>query len=286
MTEMGDWTQVLVRVGEVDPAMAADRLWAFGPAAIEERTEERTPEPDEGPVLLVAGFDDAERAASAAAAMESLGVEAVHLRPVTDDGLDAWRAWARIEQAGPFTIVPAWLDVPEEAVGHTIVLDPGRTFGSGSHPTTRLVLRMLANAASPGDRVLDVGCGSGVLAIGAALLGAGRVLGIDIDPEARPTTEANAHSNGVADQVTASDESLSSVAASGERFDVVAANLLAPVVAELASDLVAVLASGATLIVSGLLADRWEATAAVLAPLRVAAVEEEDGWVALVLRQP
>lgn len=291
------WTQVLVRVGDADPALVSDRLWAFAPAAIEER--------DDGSLLLVAGFDDHDVAASAGAAVEGLGVASVHLRAVDDDGLDAWRAWARIEQAGPFTLVPAWLPVPEpppqepgDRVAaaprsldrgrgrHLITLDPGRTFGSGSHPTTRLVLSTLARVVNPGDLVLDVGCGSGVLSIGAALLGAGRVLGIDVDPEAPPTTTTNARANGVGSVVSATDEDLSSVSDRGERFDVVAANLLAPVLADLAPDLIRALASDGHLVVSGLLTGRWEATATALEPLVTSEVIHEQGWTAMVLRHP
>lgn len=278
MAETGDWTQLLVRVGGADAAVVADRIWAYDPAAIEER--------DDGSVLLMAGFDDPDRAAAAGVALEALGVASVHLRPVTDHGLDGWRAWAKVEQAGSFTLVPAWLDPPESATGHTIVIDPGRTFGSGSHPTTRLVLTAMGHLVEAGDRVLDVGCGSGILSIGAALLGADHVLGLDIDPDAPGVTEANARANGVADRISARGEDLSSVVRRGERFDVVAANLLAPVVVDLASDLVAALAPGASLIVSGLLEDRWEATAAALEPLLVSDLIADDGWVALVLSAP
>lgn len=285
------WTQVLVRVGDADPVLIADRLWMFDPAAIEER--------DDGSLLLVAGFDDHDVAASAGAAAEALGVESVHLRQVDGDaGLDAWRAWARVEQAGPFTLVPAWLPIPEpleheprddtrsSSAPHVIVLDPGRTFGSGSHPTTRLVLSALSRLVEPGHLVLDVGCGSGVLAIGAALLGAGRVLGIDVDPEAPPTTMANARANGVEPMISASDQDLPSVIARGERFDVVAANLLAPVVVDLAPHLLRALAPRGHLVVSGLLSDRWEASATALEPLVISEVVHEDGWAAVVLRHP
>ena len=133
---------------------------------------------------------------------------------------------------------------------------------------------------------MAVGCGSGVLSIGAALLGAGRVLGIDVDPEAPPTTTTNARANGVGSVVSATDEDLSSVSDRGERFDVVAANLLAPVLADLAPDLIRALASDGHLVVSGLLTGRWEATATALEPLVTSEVIHEQGWTAMVLRHP
>lgn len=286
------WTRVVVDVEPADAELAADLLWGLDPAAIEEQAH--------GPLVrLLAGFADAEVARRAAEALARHRLGAAEVVPVLDDGLDAWRAWARPVPAGPFLLTPTWL-AAEAGAGEPgrrglrpLLVDPGRTFGSGSHPTTRLVLARAASLVRPGHRVLDVGCGSGILAVGAALLGAATVVGVDVDPAAPAATVANARANGVADRVTASDADLAEVAArpgDEARFDLVLANLLAPVVVDLAAHLAAVVAPGGRLVVSGLLAERWEpAVAAVQAAgvpstrLAVESVDEEDGWVAVTL---
>ncbi|QXC63318.1 50S ribosomal protein L11 methyltransferase [Aquihabitans sp. G128] len=285
MDDAVPWTRVVVALHADQAELVADRLWAFGPAAIEEQATA------EGTVLL-AGFAEASVAAAAAVAVDALtgavpgGPGSARAVPVDDDGLDGWRAWARVEPAPPFLVVPTWLAAPAPAPGvHLLHIDPGRTFGSGSHPTTRLVLGRLGALVAAGTTVLDVGCGSGVLAVGAALLGADPVEAIDVDEGSPAATAANADRNGVADRVHASTEELATVAASGRRYDVVAANLLAPVVVALADDLVRVVAEDGALVVSGLLEDRWAEATDRLVGLEVVDVAAAEGWVAVTLRR-
>jgi ribosomal protein L11 methyltransferase len=270
------WWHVRATVDPDAAELAADALWQLGAAGVEEQRAA------DGRVLLIAGFD-AEDAARAGAL--ALGGAEVH--PVADDGLDAWRAHARPVRAGAWWLVPSWIGAPPPPDGvasdHVLVLDPDRTFGSGSHPTTRLVLATLDRRVRPGARVLDVGTGSGVLAVAAARLGATEVLATDIDPESPAAVAANARRNGVAARVHATTRP---VAPDDGRFDLVLANLLAPVVRELADALLGAVAPGGALVVSGLLADRWEGDVACLAPLAPAEVLEEDGWVAVVLVDP
>lgn len=289
--------------------LVADVLWRFAPAAVEELTG--PPDPTGRPTAVVrTGFDDRAVAAAAAEAVRAIDpgsvagsvagpVEvAVAVAAVTDTGLDGWRAHARVEDAAPFAVAPAWLDPDavatalRELPGERTVLwvDPGPTFGSGSHPTTRLVLTLLATLAGPGTTVLDVGCGSGVLAVGAAVLGAAAV-GLDVDPASADAVAANAERNGVGPRVRFDPRPLAALAddcrAGGPRFAVVAANLLAPVIGELADDLVAVLDDGGALVVSGLLADRWREGVAPLTAggrVTVATVDEAEGWVAVTCR--
>ena len=267
---------MVVTVTVAQAELAADVLWRAGAAAIEEQ--------DEAPlVLLLAGYPGPEPAHDAARAVETAGFGPALVRTVIDDGLDGWRAHACPQQAGRFLLVPAWQDSPADDAGSLVLLlDPGPTFGSGSHPTTRLVLRALEDLVRPGDRVLDVGCGSGVLSVGAAVLGATSVVGIDIDPASAAVTAAR---NGVADRVTASDRPLATVPLD-PGFEVVVANLLAPVIVELAAHLVAATGTGGALVVSGLLADRWAEAVRHLAPLVVVEVTEDEGWAAVVLRDP
>lgn len=277
-----EWTQVVVTTTPDQADLAADHLWSFACAAIEETVQGAS-------VKLLAGYEYRAVATAAAAALRAAGWPAVAVRTVEDHGLDGWRDHARSHRAGPFLVVPSWLD-DEEADGDAIVLsiDPGHTFGSASHPTTRLVLAALPALLGSEDRpsaVLDVGCGSGVLSVAAARLGATQVTGIDIDPDAPTVTAANARRNGVADSVDASNDALAAIASAGMTYDLVLANLLAPVVTELAEALTTVVAVRGHLVVSGLLADRWPATIEHLPGLDVTAVTTEDGWAAVTLRR-
>jgi ribosomal protein L11 methyltransferase len=171
--------------------------------------------------------------------------------------------------------------VPFDGPAGTTVLtiEPGATFGMGDHPTTRLTLSAARRWVTPGCRVLDVGCGSGVLAIGTVVLGAASAVGIDIAPAAVPVTLANAAANGVhVDVSTTPLEELD-----GD-FDLVLANILAPALVALAPHLQRVLAPGGTLIVSGILEQTHAHVLEALAPLQAVATDTLDGWAAVTLR--
>jgi ribosomal protein L11 methyltransferase len=241
---------------EVDDV--SGRLWLAGAYAISEE-----------PGVLVAGFADR---AAAEAATALVGGEVVDVFPGA--WLDAWREFAHPVRAGRLVIVPAWIEPPRSAPGDVVLdIDPGRVFGHGGHPTTRLLLEELSRRITGGESVLDVGCGSGVLGIAAAALGAGRVVGIDIDPEAVPVTLANAERNRVT--VEASTTPLAEVAGT---FDVVLANIGADVLKELAPQLQA---RGRLLLLSGLLVDRVDDVAASYAA--AASVTTSEGWAALAV---
>jgi ribosomal protein L11 methyltransferase len=117
---------------------------------------------------------------------------------------DAWRRFHRPVRAGPFWIGPPWEQPPPDVL--VIVVDPGRAFGTGAHATTRLSLELLAEL--PREGLLDVGCGSGVLSIGAALLGFDPIVALDVDEQAREATERNAAANGVSIDVRVADAAL------------------------------------------------------------------------------
>jgi ribosomal protein L11 methyltransferase len=113
--------------------------------------------------------------------------------PVADDWLERWRSFHRPVRIGPLWVGPPWEQPPPDAVA--VVIDPGRAFGTGAHPTTRLVLELLLDVER--GSLLDVGCGSGVVAIAAAALGFGPVEAVDVDPQAVEVARANAEVNGV-----------------------------------------------------------------------------------------
>jgi ribosomal protein L11 methyltransferase len=189
--------------------------------------------------------------------------------------------WVRLTQSQfapvaitpSFWVVPSWHDAP--AAARTVLrLDPGLAFGTGTHPTTRMCLRWIAaHAATLGPRVLDYGCGSGILAIAAALHGARDVEAVDIDPAAVASTAANARENGV------------SIAAGLPQtargpYALVLANILAKPLVLLAPLLCAHVAPGGRLVVAGILERQADELTAAYAPacaLRVA--DRDDGWV-------
>lgn len=276
------WTQVVATVTPEEVELAADRLWSFEPAAIEE-----VPEGDR--VRLIAGYGGKAAAIAAADALRAEGWGEAEVRTVGDDELDRWRDHAQAHRAGPFLVIPAWFTDPDPEPDTTrLWIDPARSFGSASHPTTRLVLATLPDLLGPPGSppaVLDVGCGSGILSVAAARLGAADVLGIDIDPEAPAVTAVNARRNGVEAAVRSSNEDLATIAASGATFGLVLANLLAPVLVELADALATVVAPGGHLVVSGLLEDRWSAATDHLDGFDVVAIRAEDDWAAISLRR-
>lgn len=270
--------EVVVAPDEAD--LASGLLWGAGVAAVAEHPE------DGGRVRLRAdvphGGVDAVRAA--------LGGRWPVAEVRVDDGLDAWRAHAQVVRAGRRLVVrPPW--VPPGQVGPddvVVEIDPGPTFGHGAHPTTRLCLAALEEelAARPGATVLDVGCGSGVLAVAAARLGASRVVAVDVDPAAVEVTRANAAANGVADRVSAAlvaprEGSMASVA---EGFDVAVANIGAAALVSLGPDLVSRVAPGGALVLSGLLDPPPPEVAAAYSELDEPDAWVIDGWAALRFR--
>ena len=172
-------------------------------------------------------------------------------------------------------IVPSWHESPDpDAIN--LILDPGMAFGTGSHPTTRLCLEWLERNVSAGCSILDYGCGSGILAIAAARLGAGRVAGVDIDPQAVDSARANAERNGVAATFEDSAQALA-----GE-YDVVVANILSNPLRVLAPAICAHVRSGGRLALSGILKEQAEEIISIYAqwlPMSVADVRED--WVCL-----
>ncbi len=172
-------------------------------------------------------------------------------------------------------IVPSWHDAPDpEAI--TLVLDPGLAFGTGSHPTTRLCLQWLEERLTGGESVLDYGCGSGILAIAAVKLGAGRVVGVDVDAQAVTASRDNAARNQVA-----ADFHLPDAAPAGQ-FDVLVANILTNPLKALMPLLAARVRPGGRIALSGILAEQAEDVIAIynqafdMRPWR-----EAEGWVCL-----
>jgi ribosomal protein L11 methyltransferase len=232
---------------------------------------------------LFTGETEATEAATLLLAQDWSGdVQVRALEPVPDED------WVRrtqqqfppVEIAPSFWIVPSWHEPPAGA-RRVIRLDPGLAFGTGTHPTTRMCLRWIAAHAGAWTRVLDYGCGSGILAIGAAMHGAQEVDAVDIDPAAVDATRANARSNGVKLAVVGLPD-----AARGP-YDLVVSNILATPLKLLAPLLCGLAAPGGTLLLAGILERQAGELEAAYAPeCRLEVVDSEDGWVLMRGQRP
>ncbi len=270
---------LVVTVPAVEVELASDALWALGVVAVEER-DSAQPTEDHHVELWTSLGDDADAVAHAAEGFPARW--RWRLVDVDESVADSWRQYALPTWVeSDLVVCPAWvaLDAADDVT--VLRIEPGSTFGLGDHPTTVLSLRALRRAVFAGATVLDVGCGSGVLAIAAARFGAARVEAIDISPAAVPTTRENARANRVDALVHVSTTPLAEV---DGVYDVVVANILAPTLVALADDLRRVLSPSGVLVVSGLLADRHDHVEAALAPLRRVDRDLRDGWAALTLR--
>jgi len=240
--------------------------------------------------------DDAAPAAVEATERALWHLQAFGLRPVGDlrvrtvddaDWTDAWKEGYIPQRIGRVVIVPSWLDEPIGPDEVSLRLDPGMAFGTGLHPTTRGCLTLLQTISPMPSVVLDVGSGSGILALAALRLGAGEAVCYDTDPLAVEATMANAAANDLADQVTGHAGSLPETPA-GDPFPLVLANLVAAVLIELTDSLAAHTAAGGTLLASGIINSRADE---VLDALTAAGFVlerrlDDDEWVSLRLHHP
>jgi ribosomal protein L11 methyltransferase len=229
-----------------------------------------------------------------------IGGVGIRLLP-EEDWANAWKAHYHVTRLGQRTVIkPSWREHTPQAGEAVVELDPGMAFGTGLHPTTRSCVLALEETLRPGDHVLDVGSGSGILSLAALKLGAAQVLALDVSAVAVEATRSNAAANKVAERLEARLATL--VGAEGEPFaplapevtvltaeevgayDVVVANIIARVIAQLAPALVQTTRPGGTLIASGILVERRQEAEG---PLRAAGLEEirdlvEGDWVTLV----
>lgn len=213
-------------------------------------------------------------------------VGGLRVRAVQDASwTEAWKAHYVPQRVGRVVIVPSWVEEPVAPDEVAITLDPGMAFGTGLHPTTRGCLQLLQQVSPMPDEVLDVGSGSGILALAALRLGAARAICLDTDPLAVAASAENARRNGVGDRLEAREGSLPSSAP--RSYALVLANLVAAVLVELAPRLAAHTAPGGILLASGIIAPRADEVAAALARAGLAAEARlEDGeWVSLRLRR-
>lgn len=252
--------------------LVADTLWTAGASAVSE-------EPLDTDTVLTAGFASMSLAQAAADRLPK-GWTAEVEAAGDPWWLDAWRSGAEPVQVGRLVVVPAVgiARPPVPAHGVLVVIDPRRTYGWGGHPTTRLALAAVESLVESTTTVLDVGTGSGILAVAAAALGAESVVAVDLDPAAVAVARENAEANGVV-----IDARVGSVDQAPGRYELIVANLGGlRVVEELASALRERLAPGGRLVISGLLADTVDEAETILQPLKVIDRSEDQEWACLI----
>jgi ribosomal protein L11 methyltransferase len=230
-----------------------------------------------------AALDTTERALWHLQAFGLRPVGELRVRSVDDaDWVEAWRAGFAPQRIGRVVIVPSWLEEPIGANEVELRLDPGMAFGTGLHPTTRGCLTLLQRTGPMPPRVLDVGSGSGVLALAALRLGAGSADCLDTDPVAVETTLANAAANGLGERIAARAGSLPD-APEADPYPLVLANLVAAVLVDRAEALAAHAAAAGQLVASGIIEERASEVSGALQDAGFTLGERlDDGeWVSL-----
>jgi len=284
-----DWIEIIVPVGAADVDDIAALIASEVPAAAA-GTEQRGDEvvfwvaADAMAAALAETRDAVARWQAGGAAVDPTSVRTASAMPEAE-WRDAWKRYFHVSRlTRQFVVVPSWERHTPEPDDIVIDLDPGMAFGTGTHASTRLVLeelQALADAGADFDRALDVGCGSGILAIAfAKRWPRARCAAVDIDPLAVTATGDNARSNGVADRIAAGPH-----LPEGE-FPLVLANIQAHVLRELRTELVARLAPGGTLILSGLLAPQAAPLAQEFTGLRVVRIRpsaDDPQWSSVTL---
>ncbi|HEX9166252.1 MAG TPA: 50S ribosomal protein L11 methyltransferase [Gemmatimonadales bacterium] len=269
------WWAVDLTVGEADRDATAAWLVARTGHAVEERADG-----------TIVGFVPAAAAASEMARDVSatfgprVGVALREMEAV--DWTVRWRDGIGVRRVGRLALVPSWLPVPE-GTPH-VLIDPEMAFGSGEHGSTRAALALLDRALRPGDFVLDLGSGSGILAIAAVRLGARGALGIEVDAEAIPVAERNAERNRVADQVRFLEGDALELAPLAGPADLVVSNILRGPNIQLLPAIRAALRPGGLAIFSGMETPEADLFRPVLAAEGFLAGAElvDEGWWAIV----
>ncbi len=281
----------MVTVNDHDIDACSDLLFQLGARAIEEqpasapeRDVDLNRSADTARTTLVAGFESDTMALHARSLINERWPGRLEDTGSESQWRDAWLQHLKPITTAGFTISAPWHDV-ERASGHTpIIIDPGRAFGSGHHPTTRLCLQALVDQVKPTSRVLDVGCGTGVLSIAAAAQGAAAVVGLDLNHDVLTVAQANIEHNQVDHVVTVSDEPIGDDASGmqSDRFDIVVANIvigdLRPLVPQLEQ------ACESTLIMSGFYEHQLDS---LLSNISFTLDDQAslDGWACAVLRR-
>jgi ribosomal protein L11 methyltransferase len=278
---------VLVDVSEPESDLASSMLFDLGATGIEVRDATTLLKGKEGGETLVASFEDDEAAAHAASSLPE-GWNPRHDAIVGDAWRDEYKKYFHpFELCSQIIVRPPWEAYAPKDGEQVLTLEPGRAFGTGLHETTSLVAGILASRAEEirGRCVLDVGTGSGILALLALVLGADRARAIDVDVDAVHVAQENAAANGLSDRLFADTTELGALT---DRYPVIVANIEAGVLTELAPCLAARAEPDALVVLSGLLGPtvnaQLEGVRAAYADFRYIETKTKGDWAALVLR--
>lgn len=250
---MANWIEVTMRVDGESAEAVAEVLQRYGHQGVSVEQEGITPDIwDEGEVpppqslVVRAYFPDDDRAEDTKTKLETALGHMNMMYPMPkpeytilkeEDWAEAWKVHYRPLRVGKNLLVrPLWIEVDPEPNDIVISLDPGMAFGTGTHPTTQLCLEAIEDLTQPNHEILDLGCGSGILSIAAAKLGAQQIVGLDIDPIAVEATLENAEANDVADKIVAEEGSLENIIASARQFDFIVVNILAKIILKMAEN--------------------------------------------------
>ena len=289
-----EWLEIAVEVAGIDADLAADLLRQACPGGVAIQSASRFDHDSDSYVAdgdapaLVCGYlpagEDSERIRrSLRLAMRAAPLERPprwrRVRRLREEPWrDSWKKHFGIQRHGRALVVkPSWTHYRLKGGDVVIEIDPGMAFGTGQHPTTAMCLRALEDQVRTGASVLDLGCGSGILAIAAVKLGARRVLALDVDPNAVRAARENAAANAVSDVIEVREGTLE---AEGGPFDVIVANISGLTLERLAVPLARSLAPGGSLITSGFLEDAVAGLSSVFegAALRVSVVRDGVWW--------
>ncbi|MGB8329798.1 MAG: 50S ribosomal protein L11 methyltransferase [Polyangiales bacterium] len=273
---------VTVRVRPEQLELAELRLWELGATGLEERDETTlVREPNPHQTLVIAAFDDD---AAARKALEAIGREylAAIVYVPSEDWATEWRRGFGSQRIGKRLLLhPSWEKIESRPEQVLVTIDPENAFGSGDHETTRLVLRALDLRVVGGERVLDVGCGSGVLSIAALRLGAAYATAIDIDHDAIVVARRNAALNGVGSRIEVSTGPLERVEGI---YDIVLANIETRVLIHMPNELQRRVRPGGMLVLSGILRPERDELLDAYSAMRLEECLEEGQWCACLLR--
>ena len=277
---------VVIRTTPTEVEFVSDLLWSLGVVAIEEHWDPN------GVVRLQTSLGDDVEVVNQA--MNSLPVVLDwSTTTVNETVANTWREFAQPTVIGRrIVIAPVWCaeqevaeavaSLPDPNQAMVISIEPASTFGMGDHPTTMSSLLMIEKYLKSDDVLIDVGCGSGVLGIGALRMGASRAIGMDINPSCVPVSQENARINQVSDRWSVTTEP---VAVIGFPANIVVANILAPALIELSGELKRLTRPDGVLIISGVLAEHYEHVAKALEPLHEFDRIEHGGWAAVAFRR-